>query len=366
MDPHVKRITRVGRNTWMLFGVGFLGVGILIAILLMTMRPWPIDIGEFAVLAGVPVFLGAVFVCVRSGVVVDRQRCILTTWWGLLVPNIYRAEHSFSRSHDVTLSYEVRHGVKNTTYAVYPVRLEGPGTDAFTIHEPGDHDKARQLAEELAKFLHLGIRDRSSAEEVARAADALDQPIRERMRHAGQSMPLPAQPPGAIAILSYGGIRAATTIEIPPMPVGTCARWFVMGMLVAGALAFVLELVARFRWDVATGVATLSILLPALVILTLVLIRAAILRERLVVSPHELVVTRRDVFGTRTTRLKGADVEEVALIQTGYLRAYGSSTNRVAVRGDHGSIELGAGLSNPSEVRWLRDVLVHAMTVTPE
>ena len=364
MDPNLKTIARVGRSDWMLFGLGLLGVGLLIAMLLLIIRPWPIDIGEIAILAGLPVFLGAIFMCVRSGVVIDRQRCTITTWRGLLVPIIYRTRHSFSRSHAVTLSYEVRHGAKNSKHAVYPVRLESPGTDAITIHEPGDHDKARQLAEEIAKFLHLGMRDRSSAEEVVREAGALDLSLRERMKRAGRSMPLPAQPPGARAILGYGGIRSPTTIEIPPMPVGECARWFLIG-IPAGAMAIVFELVARLDGNVAIGVATLAIFLPALVILTPVLMRAAILRERLVVSPDEIVVTRRDVFGTTTTRLKGAEVEEVALIEAGYLRAFGSGgKSRVVIRSDRGSFLVGEALSKPGEVHWLRDVLVHVLTVT--
>jgi hypothetical protein len=240
--------------------------------------------------------------------------------------------------------------------------LEGPGSDAITIHEPHDHGKARHLAEDLAKFLHLGIRDRSSGEEVAREAGALDQSLRERLRRAGRSVPLPAQPPGARAIFRYGGFRVPTTIEIPAMPIGDCARWFLMGMIFAGVIAIVLELFAWLRWNVAMGVATLFTLLPALAILPPILIRAAILRERLVVSPDELVVTRRDIFGTKTTRLTGAEVEEVALSQVKFPMTFGGGTSRVVIRSDRGSIELRGAISKPEEVQWLRDVLVHVLT----
>ena len=368
MDPNVKIIARVGRSDWMLFGLGFVGVGLLIAMLLLTIRPWPIDIGEIAIFAGLPVFLGAIFMCVRSGVVIDLQRCTITTWRGLLIPIIYGAKHSFSRSHGVTLSYEVRHGAKNSRHAVYPVRLESPGTDAITIHEPGDHDKARRLAEELAKFLRVGVRDRSDGDEVVREAGTLDLSLRERMRRAGRTAPLPAQPPGARAILSYGGTRASTTIEIPPKPIAVCLRWFLIGMAIAGAMAMVFELVVRLDGgNLAFGFATRWIMLPVLAILLPLLIRAAILRERLVVSADEIIFTRRDFFGNRTIRLAGAEIEEVSLIQAGYLRAYGSSgESRIVIRSDRRSIELGAGLSNPQEVKWLRDVLVHVLTVTFE
>jgi hypothetical protein len=281
----------------------------------------------------------------------------------LLVPIIYRTEYSFSRPQDVTLSYEVRQGVKNANYAVYPVRIEGPGSDTLTIHEPGDHDKARRLAEEIAKYLDFGIRDRSSAEVVVREAGTLDQPLRERMRRAGRSVPLPAQTPGARALLNYGGTRAPTTIEIPPTPVGECLRSLLIGMAIAGAMAIVFELVLRYKGNLEFGVATLCIFVPALLVLPLLLIRAAVLRERLVVSTEEIVVTRRDIFGTWTTRLAGAEIEEVALIQAGYLRAYGSGgESRVEIQRDRGSFQVGEALSN-QEVRWLRDVLIHVLTV---
>lgn len=363
MDPNVKRITRVGRNIWVLFGVGSIVVGIVIATLLLSVRPWPIDIGEFAVLAGLPVFIGAVLMCVRSGVVVDRQRCTLTAWWGMLVPIAYTTARSFSKPLDVTLSYEVRRGLKNSTYAVYPVRLEGPGTDAIAIHEPDNYNEARRRAEELAKFLHVGIRDRSEGVEVVREAGTLDLSLRERMRRAGQSVPLPVQPPGARAILSYGGSGSPTTIEIPSIPVAACARMFLIGMLVAGVVAMLLEFGAWYS-GMPFGIAAQCVLLPALCILPPPIIRNAVLRERMVVSPDEIVVNRRDVFGTRGIRLTGAEIEEITLVRVGYLRAYGGGTSRVVIRSDRRAIELVAALSNPQELKWLRDVLVHVLTLT--
>ena len=370
MDPNVKTIARVGTSDWKLAGVGFALSGVLLLLMQSPLAGLP-GIAErreaAIVVAGAFMLLGFVLLCVRSGVILDRQQRTITMWRGLLVP-FYKAERPgsqayFSQTHYVALSREMRHASKGPDYEVFPVRLGGPGADAIVIDEPRNHDKARRLAEELAKFLDLGMRDRSSGQEVAREAGALDQSLRERLRRAGQSVPLPAQPPGARAILRYGGIRSPTTIEIPPMPVSQCARWFLIGILIAGVLAIAFELVARRDGNLAVGVATLIIFLPALVILMPFLIRAAILRERLVVSPDEFVVTRRDVFGTTTSRLAGAEIEEVALNQE---RGYGGLTSRVVVRSDRHSIELVAALSNPGEVRWLRDVLVHVLTARLE
>jgi len=76
---------------------------------------------------------------------------------------------------------------------------------------------------------------------------------------------------------------------------------------------------------------------------------------------------RQDIFGTKTTRLMADEVEEVEVTQArrgiyGGYATFGGGTSRVVIRSDRGSIELGAALSNPEEVTWLRDVLVHVLT----
>lgn len=279
----------------MLFGLAFLAVGLLF-VFLFLIAPTPADWatpGNVAALVSGFLLLGAILACVRIGVVIDRHQRIITTWWGLLVP-FHKTEHPFSQAHYVTLSREERQA-GDQTYEVFPVRLEGADTDTITIHEPHDHDKARHLAEDVAKFVHLGVRDRSSGQEVAREAGALDQSLQQRLGRAGRSTPLPVQPSPARAILSYGGTRAPTTIEIPPL--GRSAHWFLMMMFI---------IPTRFAFLLVLGIS-----LP-------LLIRNAILRERLVVSPDELVVTRHDIFGTRTTRLRRAEVEEVEMTQVRY------------------------------------------------
>jgi hypothetical protein len=362
VDADVKRITRVGSSAWMLVGLGFLMVGLLLVVL-GTILPGPAR-ESATVVGGAFALLGAILMCVRSGVILDRRQRTIATWRGLLVP-LYKAERLssesyFSQTHYVALSRELRHAGKGPDFEVFPVTLEGPGTDAIAIHEPGNHDKARRLAEELAKFLHLGMRDRTSGREVAREAAALDQSLRERLRHAGQSVPLPVQPPGARAILSYGASRSPTAIEIPSLSVGACARMFLMGMSAAGVVAMLLEIGAWYS-GMRFGIAAQCVLLPALCIVPPLIIRNAILRERLAVSPNEIVVTRRDVFGTWTTRLAGTEIEEVALNQA---RGYARLTSRVVIRSDRRSIELVAPLSGPTEVEWLKDALVHFLTAT--
>lgn len=374
MDPNVKRVTWVSR-TGVLIGLGFLVVGPLFAIA----RPGPITIGDIA-LGCVLVFLGVGFLCFRFGVMLDRQRRTVTTWWGLLVPfNLTR--HPISQAHFVSISREERvsYAKYSPPYEVFPVRLERAGADSITIqeltvHEPRDYDKARQLAEDVAKFIQLGIRDRSSGNEIIREASALDQSLQQRLRRTVRSMPLPAQPPQARAIFKYGATRTPTTIEIPP--VGRSGRWFLQVIFAAGVTAIVSELLVWLRLfpeEVAMRMAvgmptfiTFALVLMALGFSLPLLLRTAILRERLVVSQNKLIVTRNDILGTKTTQLMGGEIEEVEVtdarhgIYRGY-ETFGGGTSRVVIRSDRGSIELGAALSNPEEVKWLRDVLVHVM-----
>ena len=370
MDPNVKRITRVARKC-MAFGLGFLAVGLLFLFpcLALPLPPPGCATGNLAIFGGVLVLLGAIFACVRVGVVIDRQQRTITTWWGLLVP-FHKTEHPFSQAHFVTISREERLAPKRS-YEVFPVRLEGASTDAVTIHEPLDHDKARRLAEDVAKFVHVGIRDRSSGKEVAREAGALDRSLRQRLRRAARSRPLPAQPPRARAIFNYGGTQAPTTIEIPPVGRSVLLREFRRMIFLACFGALFGELLNYSKeGGMEIGVMGLFGFLFLWVIFLPLLIRSAILRERLIVSPDDLVVTQRDIFGAKTTRLTSGEIEEVEVTKAkwgmlGGFAVIGGGNLRVVIRSDRGSIELGAALSKPKEVKWLSEVLVHVLNSVP-
>ena len=355
----------------MAFGLAFLAVGLpfLFAFLTVPQRGDWATPDNVAILVGVLVvlvLLGAILVSVRVGAMVDRQQRTITIWWGLLVP-FHKTEHPFSQAHFVTISREERIAPKQS-YEVFPVRLEGVGTDAVTIHEPLDHDKARRLAEDVANFVHLGMRDRSSGQEVARDAGELDLSLQQRLRRAGRSRPLPVQPPQARTIFNYGGTRAPTTIEIPPVGRSVLVREFWRMIFIACPVALFFELNSYNKGNMEIGVVGVaSFFLLFLVIFLPLLIRSAILREHLIVSPDDLVVSQRDIFGTKTTRLTSGEIEEVEVTQAKWGMSYGfavigGGTDRVAIRSDHGSIELGAALSNPEEVKWLSDVLVHVLT----
>jgi hypothetical protein len=104
----------------MLVGLGC--GGFPIAANFLASQSWPIDIGESAILAGTPLVLGAILMCVRTGVLVDRQQGTFTRWLGVLVPLfIFRARHPFSRTGDVILTINVRHGSHGGRFLFYTV-----------------------------------------------------------------------------------------------------------------------------------------------------------------------------------------------------------------------------------------------------
>ena len=87
----------------------------------------------------------------------------------------------------------------------------------------------------------------------------------------------------------------------------------------------------------------------------------AVHHERLLVSPDELVLTRRGNFGTNTIRLQADGIEEVEIARDTKSKFGGATAGRVAIRSDRGSVELGA-MRSEEELKWLRDVLVHVLT----
>ena len=365
MDANVKKITRSGTGPisigryWLSFGLAFFAVGLsLFLSFLESSSPggWATT-GNVAILVGVTVLLGAIFMCVRFGVILDRRRRTVTTWWGLLVP-LHKTEHPFSRSHHVTVSLEERGA--DPSYEVFPERLEGAGTGAITLQELRDYDKARRLAEEVAKFLDLGIRDRSSGEEVERDAGTLDQSIRQRAKRLGLTSRMPQQPPGARSSVSFGGNGSTATIDIPPLAHWI---WFVLlGLLPAGLGAFLIAFDPKLNKDLPDMGRLLFIFLVLLCLILPICLFIAPRHQRLVVSPDGLILTRRGIFGTNTTRLQADEIEEVEIAPYMKSPLGGYAEGRVLViRSDRGSVELGAARSE-KELQWLRDVLVHVLT----
>ena len=197
-DPNRLSIKR-GGGCLILFGLPFLSAGIAVIVAALSGAMGSED-GSAAPLVFVIPF-GLVFASVgagimfgRAGIEIDLTARTITTWWGLMVPFKSRTL-PLERAKIVSINREVRRS-KNSTYTVYPVRIEG-FEKAIDIEEPRNYADARRRAEEIAKFMNLGVEDSTSGKKVVREAGTLDESLRERAERTGEDLKMPEAPPNA-------------------------------------------------------------------------------------------------------------------------------------------------------------------------
>ena len=138
--------------------------------------------------------VGAGLVFGRSGIIIDRTRGRIVQWWGLLVP----------MKRTVTMLEGIRHVEMNfsegdsDTAATWPVCLSGEGiAKPIAVVQPVNFAEARQVAEELSRFLRKPLVDSSTGERVTRDPDHLDESYRDRARRTGEAAAVvPPEPPG--------------------------------------------------------------------------------------------------------------------------------------------------------------------------
>ncbi len=157
-----------GGGCMALFGLPFFCMGCLFAFLgatgQMKSKGGAAVTGAAAI---VPVIFGLVFACVGAvflfgarALAFNRTRRTIRRWYGLLIP-MWSKDHEWDGFDEVGITRETRRN-KNNTYTVYPVRLIARGGKNLDITEPREEHEARQLAEEIAKFMNLGMADASS------------------------------------------------------------------------------------------------------------------------------------------------------------------------------------------------------------
>jgi hypothetical protein len=399
-DPDRYAVKR-GGGCLMLFGLPFfaIGLGCIVLGVMAALGKLTSEGGE-----GPPFFViipfGLIFAAAgaglmfgRAGIVIDKRSGTVTKWWGLLVP-FKSTTFPVDKVKVVTITSEVRtsHSSKggSRSYTVYPVRLVGP-SKPLVVEEPRDSDKARRRAEEVAKFLDLGIEDSSSGKKIVREAGTLDESLRDRYRREGRPRERPAEPAGSRIVSGASGSEA--TFDIPPKGFAVIE---IIVMVVAAAFAFgpllffggVLfgesgpkDIGKAWPFLIFFGLFMLVWMgIPLAMILTT--IGKARARDRLTVSPRELRLDRKGFLRTKTTIIPADELEELEIGMPG---AGGSGSIGVSVGGGHirmgnhplasmfGSIRVvkarsdrvtltfGAGLK-PQELKWLRDVVLFIVT----
>ncbi len=393
-DPD-RYVVKKGGGCLMLFGLPFFAAGVAVIVLgvlgKMTSEsgePPPlfviIPFGLLFAAAGAGLMFG------RAGIVIDKRSGTVTKWWGLLVP-FKSKSFPIEKVKAVTITSEVRRS-KNSTYTVYPVRLTGPAKP-LDVEEPRDSDRARGRAEELAKFLDLGVEDSSSGKTVVREAGTLDESLRDRYRREGRPRERPAEPAGCRIMSGASGSEA--TFDIPPKGFGVVE---IIGMVIGAVFAFVPLLFfggmlfgesgpkgldAGKEWPFLIFIGLFMLVwmgIPFAMILTT--IGKAKARERLSVSPRELRLDRKGIFRTKTTIIPADELEELEIGMPGSGRSgsisVGSGGGRmrmanhplasifglkgvVKARSDRVTLTFGAGLG-PEELKWLRDVVLFIVT----
>ncbi len=361
-----------GGGCLMVFGLPFFaaGIGIIVAALSGAMTS---DSGDPPPLYFVIPF-GLVFASVgaglmfgRAGVILDARAHTITEWWGLLVP-FKREVTSFDVMNIVTITSEVRRS-KNSSYTVYPVRIEGE-EGVIDVEDPREYPKARRRAEEIAKFLGLGVTDSSSGTKVVREAGSLDMSLRDRLRASGELPERPPeQPPGSKVVATSAGSQA--TFDLPAPGLGAAGTVAVVIGIVFACIPFMFFGGAFFATDLFDDAETMwpFLLFGAVFILiwlagtlgfVVKTIKKATARARLVVDPREVKLETRSFLGTKTVTLRADELEELECADEDdervpkALRALAGSGGRIVARADRAELEFGLGLSR-AELEWLRD-----------
>jgi hypothetical protein len=213
--------TTSGGGCLSLFGLPFLLAGLFVLQIPLGIIPvkyegsttWmPLFILIFG---GVFTAVGAGLVFGRSGIVIDRTRGRIVQWWGLLVP----------MKSTVTMLEGIRHVEMNfsegdsDTADSWPVRLSGEGIPKpIDVANPLSFAEARQLAEDLSRFLRKPLVDTSTGERVTRDPDRLDESWRERIRRTGEARaPMPPEPSGMRTRVERTGDGVILHIPGPPL-----------------------------------------------------------------------------------------------------------------------------------------------------
>ena len=191
---------RSGGGCLTLFGLPFLLAGLFVmqfplGLIPLEERPEGPLVSALVILLGsVFALVGAALVFGRSGIILDRGRGRIVRWWGLLVP-MKREETMLDAVRQVEMDFSRGDSDSADTW---PVKLSGEGIPKpIAIAQPVEFVEARRIAEELARFLHKPLVDRSTGEKVTRDAGHLDESWRDRVRRTqGHAAPMPPQPPG--------------------------------------------------------------------------------------------------------------------------------------------------------------------------
>lgn len=180
---------RSGGGCLSVFGLPFLLAGLFVLQLPLGLIPVnkPSDTPSslFIILFGaVFTFVGAVLVLGRAGIILDRARGRIVQWYGLLVP-LKRTEYLMDTIDQVEMNFS---SGDSDSPATWPIKLSGGSmTKPLAVSQPTSFAEARQLAEELSRFLQKPLVDTSTGERIIRDPGQLNESYRDRMRRTDKA-----------------------------------------------------------------------------------------------------------------------------------------------------------------------------------
>ena len=328
---------------------------------------------------------GSVFVAVggaitfgRAGIIIDKASHTITTWWGLLAP-MHKKTHALAAYDRVSVSREVRRS-KNSTYTVYPVRIESDD-DRISYCEHQDPLKSRQEAETVAKFLQVKMIDGSHGEEIVREPDQLDESLRDRAQRTGEALELPDPPANARTQCRVEGHTMTLTVPPRGMTLGSLLLFIpaiAIPLIVAavmGPAVFDDKAPEIFKIVFGAFFGVFFLLLPLTAFAGLALANARRSYE-ICVSPDMLRVREQGLLRVKVTEISSDELEELILplgpgagrvnleqapkfIRNLFL-ATGKSPGILAVS-DRATVNFARGLPR-QELRWIHAVISQIMT----
>jgi hypothetical protein len=235
---------QTGGGATSLFGLPFFLVGV--GVIVLTFIPQEARGGDaLPFYFGIP--FGAIFAAVggailfgRTELIIDRGEGTVFKNWKLLSKTVYEQHRELTEFDRIRLNSEIRQS-KNSSYTVYPIKLEGAEAEAFSISEGRAKNKARSQAESLAKFLSLPIHDEISGSVRVRDADSLNQSIREKFKSGTETNEIPDPPAIMKSRVDYDGYNLQ--VQIPPLG-------FNVGFLIAFAAIALFELIFIFSFAI--------------------------------------------------------------------------------------------------------------------
>ncbi len=366
-----------------LFGVPFFLAGLFVMLsplLPKDIQPTDKDTGKpmpihFALpFGGVFAATGAAFIFGRGGKTLNRRTNEMTTWWGLLVP-FKSTTYQLSDFERVTVSRERRKS-KNSHYTVFPVRIDGSKPGAVKIDEPKSEPQALELAEELAKFLEIPLIDRTMGEAVRREADQLDESLRDKSVRTGEHVEVGEPPPDLKAQYSFEG--KSIIFDFPPTGLKLQHLIFLLPMLIFVSVALFVFLIPilgdekmpfEMKCFFCGFLGLFFILLPLAGSLTVIL-QGIKTTSQVVVSPHEIQLTRKGLFRSKTETIPSDELEELRIVKPQH--AVASNRKRsltmilggelIIARSDKTRIVFGQGLPR-DQLEWVKSI-VHKVLVS--